>query len=214
MSNLANNYDHVARYYDWLSGLIFGNTLRKVQIAVLPAIPANSKVLIAGGGTGWILEEITKIHPRGVAITYVELSSKMIEIARKRNFRENSVQFIKCPVESFISNTSYDVIITPFLFDNFKKEKAEAVFYRLHHQLKEGGIWLFSDFAYHAEKDAIWKGTLLKVMYAFFQRVCDVEATELPSLSNYFEQQHYQKIEEVSTLLKFIKSEIYRKHLS
>ncbi len=80
-----NNYDTVAFCYDRLSRLIYGKTQVNAQTALLPFISNGSRILIAGGGTGWILDEINKTHPSGLEIVYIERSAKMLLRSKKRN---------------------------------------------------------------------------------------------------------------------------------
>src|SRR3569833_2127388 len=112
---MAANYNNSAWFYDKLSRLIYGGALIKAQVYLLDNIPAGSKILIAGGGTGWILEEIAKLYPSGLKINYVEVSAKMIALSRKRISGENNVDFINAPVEDVPLPTDYDVVISPFL---------------------------------------------------------------------------------------------------
>ncbi|MBS1526144.1 MAG: methyltransferase domain-containing protein, partial [Bacteroidetes bacterium] len=111
---MAANYNNSAWFYDRLSRLVYGKALIRSQVYLLPFIPAHSKVLIAGGGTGWILEEITKIHPSGLEITYVEIAANMMKLSRKRNAGDNQVTFINDAVENISLEHDYDVVITPF----------------------------------------------------------------------------------------------------
>ena len=71
---MASNYDNSAAFYDQLSQMVFGKALIRAQLYLLQQVPPNSTVLIVGGGTGWILEELSNIHYSGLAITYVEIS--------------------------------------------------------------------------------------------------------------------------------------------
>jgi len=96
---MRNNYDRIARYYDVLSRMVFFRAQLKAQIDQLHFIPANSSVLIVGGGTGWILEEIAKVHSSGLRITYVEISAKMLDLSRKRKVGANEVTFVHSPAE-------------------------------------------------------------------------------------------------------------------
>ncbi len=176
---MLNNYDPIARHYDALSRLVFHKAQVNAQIHQLNFIPAAGKILIVGGGTGWILEELSKIHPQCLSITYVEISAEMISLAKKRNIGKNSIDFINCAIEDFIAADQYDVVQTAFLFDNFARERIEEVFKKLDHILKPGGLWLFTDFSYQPGKDQRWKGFLLKMMYAFFRRITDTEAKDL-----------------------------------
>src|SRR6201996_2756185 len=142
---MASNYDNSAWFYDRLSRVVYGRALIRSQVYLLGHIPAGSKVLIVGGGTGWILEEIAKVHPSGLRITYVEISAKMLALSRKRNAGKNEVVYINDPVEHLTGADSFDVVFTPFLFDNFTEQTLQKVFAQLHKQLKPGGIWLNTD---------------------------------------------------------------------
>jgi len=120
---MAANYNNSAWFYDRASKLVYGRALVRAQVYLLRSIPAQSKILIVGGGTGWILEEIAKIHPSGLKITYVEVAPKMMALSKKRKPDDNGVDFINDAVENVALQNDYDVVITPFLFDNFYRRK-------------------------------------------------------------------------------------------
>jgi len=191
--------------------MFFFNTQIKAQTAQLSEIPPYSKILIAGGGSGWILEELSKLQPKNLSITYIEISKEMIKLAKKRNIRQNKIEFINCAVEAFQTNQKYDVIHTAFLFDNFTRAKVDIIFRKLNNILMPGGLWLFSDFSYQQQNDKKWKGIFLKLMYKFFNKIANVEATELIDTSVNFENAAYQKFKERKYYLKFIKATIYRR---
>ncbi len=87
---------------------------------MLKHIPVNSSVLIVGGGTGWILEDISKLHSTGLTIDYIESSAKMISLSKKKNYMKNEINFINLPVENYILKKKYDVILTRFSSIIFK----------------------------------------------------------------------------------------------
>ena len=58
---MASNYDNSAWFYDGLSRVVYGNALISSQVYLLQFIPSNATILIVGGGTGRLLEEIAKI---------------------------------------------------------------------------------------------------------------------------------------------------------
>ncbi|WP_432712111.1 class I SAM-dependent methyltransferase [Pedobacter sp.] len=208
---MVNNYDQIAKAYDILSRMLFFKSQVNAQIQQLHLIPAHSKVLIAGGGTGWILEQIAKSHPEKLYITYLEISGEMINLAKKRKTGKHQVEFIQTAVEDFNTSDCYDVIHTAFLFDNFGKEKAEIAFNKLHALLKDGGLWLFTDFSYQPKQDAFWKGLLLKLMYAFFSKIASVDAQQLIDTAPYFKNAQYQCISKKTYYSKFIKALVYQK---
>jgi SAM-dependent methyltransferase len=103
---MQNNYDPIARYYDVLSRLVYFRAQLKAQTDQLLFIPANSRILITGGGTGWILEEISKVRPSGLNITYVEISEKMLALTKKRDIKENTITYIHAAAEDLQFNSS------------------------------------------------------------------------------------------------------------
>jgi len=202
------NYDPAVWFYDPLSRFIFGRALINAQLYFLKYIKINSNIIIVGGGTGWILEEISSKIPTGLKITYVETSEKMIIRSKKRFIANNEVVFINQPIEVINGLSPFDIVITPFLFDNFKDEIADKLFYHLHKLQKPGGLWLFSDFQ---PGKSLWQKLLLKSMLLFFGRFCGVEATKLPEMSQKFTSNSYLVIDQQNFYRNFIISIIYSK---
>jgi len=204
------NYDKIATNYDWMSRFIFGRSLIKAQVYLLQFIPSNSNILIVGGGTGWILDELTLLHSKGLSIYYIESSANMIALSKKRNLGGNDVHFIHLPIENYSAQKDYDVILTPFLFDNFQLDKIQHVFNLLHSKLKKDGLWLYADFVYNKEQNSIWQKILLKTMYIFFKVVARIETQQLVDMSPFF-LHHYKKIDEQTYYKKFIRAIAYKK---
>jgi ubiquinone/menaquinone biosynthesis C-methylase UbiE len=204
---MANNYDKVAGFYDFLSRTIFQRSIIDAQVCLLPYINTNNTVLIVGGGTGWILE---KFQPSGLQITYVEISSNMLALSQKR-VQHNEVTFVHQSIADFVPPHQYDIILTPFLFDNFSPANADLIFTKLHAALKTGGNWLFTDFIYDPQRGKLWQRLLLKTMYLFFRVLCRVETGQLNDMEGLFGRHHYQKIYEQFYYGRFIWSVVYRK---
>ena len=133
---MAANFNNSAWFYDRLARLVYGKALIEAQVWLLQYIPANSKVLIAGGGTGWILEEIANVHPAGLQITYIEVAPAMMAKSKKRDAGSNIVTYINEAIENVALPASFDVIITPFLFDNFTEYTLSGIFNSIHNTLK------------------------------------------------------------------------------
>lgn len=208
---MKNNYDPIARYYDVLSRLVFFRSQVRAQTDQLSMIAPRSKILIVGGGTGWILEEIAKIHPSGLSITYVEISEEMLVLSKKRNKQDNEVIFIHAAAEGFKTTVTYDVIITAFLFDNFSAPTIKKVFASLNGTLAPSGYWLFTDFYYAAGSGKNWKWFLLKSMYLFFSHVSNIEAKMLINTEGFFAEDFYQPVKTTDYYGGFIKAIIYQK---
>lgn len=205
-----NNYDKIAPYYDRLSRMVFFNSQRDVQKYQLHFITEGQKILIVGGGSGWILEQFGKFFHQ-LSITYVEISANMLSMARKRNCGNNTVRFVHAAAEEFESEEVYDVVITAFLFDNFGKVRANEVFLKLDAFLKPDGKWLFSDFFLDNKKPQIWQRLMLRMMYLFFRQISSVEANQLTDMHPLFLSKQYVTVDTKRYYSGFIKGIIYRK---
>ncbi|WP_254411504.1 class I SAM-dependent methyltransferase [Dyadobacter diqingensis] len=207
------DFNAVARPYDFMSRLVYGNALVESQVSLLKYIPANSRILIVGGGTGWILEAIAKIHDAGLEITYVEVASSMIALSQKRETGQNKIIFIHKTIEDYQTNQPFDVIITPFFFDLFTENKVKTLFHGLDEQLKTGGLWLYTDFIPDKYQTRLWQKMLLKAMYFFFGFLSKVEARQLTNMDQYFEKK-YVTVNQNWFYGNFIRSNIYKKQSS
>lgn len=208
---MVNNYDKIANYYDRLSRLVFFKSQVNAQVHQLHYLPEKATVLIIGGGTGWILEEIAKVRPSGLHLVYVELSSKMMELSKNRSVGRNTVEYVNMGIEGFSAAGTFDVICTPFLFDNFSEERARMVFQQLDALLKSTGLWLHNDFSLEAGKGKWWKSVFLTTMYWFFKGFGNVEASSLVNMNPYFLAKGYQLLEEKYYYGDFIQSLVYQK---
>ena len=205
---MKRTYDSIAWFYDRLSRLVYGRALVRAQQFLVKEIPADSRVLIVGGGTGWVLEEIARIHPGGLSVTYVDSSAKMIALARRRNVGANVVTFIAAPIEAIETPTVYDVVFTPFLFDNFTQPVMRNVFAYLDSCLAPRGTWLFGDFQ---KTNIFWQSAMLAVMYLFFRVSCGIEASELPGTEVCFADYGYKARAQNTFVKGFVVSTVYQK---
>lgn len=206
------DYNRMAHIYDRLAKLVFGDNIVQSQKYLIKHIPERASILIIGGGTGWILEDIARIYPSGLSITYVDRSEKMIAMAITRNYKDNRVDFICKPIQQVLLKNEYQIIITPFLFDNFSNKTVQLIFNKLNPFLSKNGQWLFTDFVY--QKDDLYSRILLKLMYAFFGAICHLETSELPDCDKIFSLNQYDIKKEKLFWGGFIKSIIYIKRIA
>jgi ubiquinone/menaquinone biosynthesis C-methylase UbiE len=208
--SVKRSYDLVAGVYDKLANLFPGDVLQKAQSFYLGKIPQRANILVVGGGTGRILEDITNIYPQGLSIDYVDISIRMIAKAKKRYTGNNKLTFIHQSITDFSKDVQYDVIITAFLLDNFSEATMQKVFVFLHQKLKHGGLWLYTDFQIKS-KHPWWQKAVLFIMYSFFRIVCNIEAKQLPDVASSFNTYNYQFIESQTFFHQFIIASVYKK---
>jgi ubiquinone/menaquinone biosynthesis C-methylase UbiE len=205
---MAASFNNSAWFYDRLSRLVYGKVIVNIQLYLLGYIHPNSNILIVGGGTGWILDEITRLHPTGLKITYVEAAERMMELSQKRNTCGNEIIFINDVIENVNLPACFNVAITPFLFDNFTEATLKTVFNKIHSLLKPGALWLNCDFQLTGKW---WQGLLLKSMFLFFRLIDGIEANKLPEIEACFKRNDYSKINERTFFGDFMAARVYRK---
>jgi ubiquinone/menaquinone biosynthesis C-methylase UbiE len=205
---MSSNFENAATFYDRLSRLVYGKALLNAQRHFLDYIKPSSNILIIGGGTGKIMEQITALYNEGLSITYVEISAKMMALSKKRAHGNNKVTYINQAIEEVLLERNFDVIITSFFFINFKQENVDRLFDHIQVFLKPGGLWLNTDFQ---SVGKWWQGFLLKSMFWFFKLICNIETTHLPKTAESFYRYGYQLKDDRTFFSTFIKSAVYLK---
>ena len=146
---MAQGFDRIAPYYDFLARLVFGNTIRRSQLKYLDSIPSGANVLILGGGTGWILAELFKVNPT-CRVWYIEASIKMLEKAKTRGEVSSSFQvfFIHGTERNLqqIGDVRFDTVITNFYFDLFPSTYLRSVLEDIKRSINPGSKLLVSEF--------------------------------------------------------------------
>jgi ubiquinone/menaquinone biosynthesis C-methylase UbiE len=220
---VGNNYDKIANYYDRIHHLFYGQSEINAQVELLGYIRPGDRLLILGGGTGWILEKIAAIFPAGLWITYIESSARMMELTKKRNWGLNEVELVNSGVQDWVGDgdgevdaggearAEYDCILTGFFFDNFKEVDAAEIVRRVTPFLKKGGYWLEADFYYPRGRGKLWQAILLYSMYFSARLICGVEAKRLPDMVRIFSAEGYRSLYTTFHYQRFIRSVVYRK---
>ncbi len=157
-------FNSIAKYYTTLSSLVFRSTLEIAKTSLFAKIPEGSKILIIGGGTGISLRALVQLKPRA-QIDFVETSEQMILRAKRKVNLKPSVTFVQSPIEGF-EGGGYDVIITEFFFDLFKKEKIDQLIPTIALKLNPKGYWIDTDFR---KTDKVFHKILLSTMYLFLK---------------------------------------------
>jgi tRNA (cmo5U34)-methyltransferase len=141
----SRGFDRLAPFYDDLAGLVFGQQMIDAQTCYLNAIPTHSKVLMLGGGTGWILQELLKINST-LEVWYIDSSPKMLELASQRLNGNNQVQFILGTEANIPQGIDFDVLITHFFLDQFSDLELSTIINHLTKLMRPEVKWLVADF--------------------------------------------------------------------
>jgi len=170
----SNDFDKIASVYDRLARLVFGKSIVESQQFFLNKIPEGSRILILGGGSGWILAKLFEARP-DVEVCYIEASKNMISLAKVRLENDQRVQFIN-GTEDDIPDQLFDIVITNFYLDLFDEQALKSVLQKIKTSLSSNVQWLVTDFV----NQNWWQHLMLKLMYLFFKATTKIEANKLP----------------------------------
>jgi len=187
---MSANFNRIAPVYDQIASIVYGSNLIEAKEAFLDLIPENASILLMGGGTGGILNDLLERKP-SVMIDYVEPSEKMIAIAQKKlqeKFRSR-VNFICGDEHQIPSEKTYDVSTSFFVLDCFTQNHAISFSKKITSVLREDGIWLFADFF---STDKSFHRLLIGFMYRFFKIVSNIETQVLPDYERIFEESSFE----------------------
>lgn len=209
-----NDFNGIARYYTFLSSVVFGSAITRSQVYFLNSVPAHCTVLLIGDGTGTSLYYLLKFMSCS-KIIYVEPSSEMTRLARKKIkdlMYTTEVIFLEKTIEESKITPDVNVIVTPFLFDLFPEEKSGSLIKELSSLLTEDGTWIFTDFKINQNSiHRFWQLPLLKIMYLFFRGVSNIEAGRLPDFERCFSKAGLKRKQQALFYLGMMESSVYEK---
>jgi SAM-dependent methyltransferase len=209
MSKPLGQFDWLARYYDRLARLVFGNALQQSERHFLHLIPSGGTVLIVGGGTGRVLKHIFAHNPT-CHVWFIEASRQMLSHARRNVPARyaDQVQFVYGTEVSITRDLKFDVIITNFYLDLYPDKELLDVCTMLHEKLMEKGLWLASDFN---DGGRWWHRLMLSVMYRFFVSTCRISARRLPEWEKTFDHLGLVRLDHALYYGGFVKSTVFKK---
>ncbi|AMR26681.1 hypothetical protein A0257_05875 [Hymenobacter psoromatis] len=178
------DFSPVAGFYDALASVAFGGALRRAQRAALAAgLPPGPgpRLLVLGGGAGWVLSEIWRQRPQA-QVLYLELSAAMLARTRARLRRVPpppgaAVELRQGSEAALLPGEQFDAIITFFVLDCFTASALPAALARLEAARRPGAPWLIADFR-PARRG--WRRWLLGTMYLFFRLTVGLRTRQLP----------------------------------
>jgi SAM-dependent methyltransferase len=201
-----SNFDAIANVYDRLSQFVFGSSMQRAQTLFLDEIPPAARVLILGGGTGWLLAELLARNPT-CQVWYIEASAKMLELTKaKVKQADNTVHFIQGTENSIPQDVLFDAVITHCYLDLFMEHTCRKVICKIRSSIHSRSLWLVSDFI----NTTWWQGAMLVVMYFFFRIVCNVQVRELPEWKKLIAEGGFVEVRSQEFFQQFIVSSLFR----
>ena len=201
-----NDFDRIAPLYDRLVRIVFGKSMRQAQTKFLNEINDHSRVLILGGGSGWLLAELVALKP-GCSITYIDAAGKMIDMAKSKiSGCEQNVSFIHGTESQIPKASTYEVVITHFYLDLFDPHTCSGVCRLIRKHCLSGSLWLACDFV----NRTWWHGIMLRTMYIFFGLTAGVRTRHLPDWRTHIRDAGFTEVQTENYSSNFICSSFYK----
>lgn len=209
------SFQAVAGIYDSLAEVVFGTSIKDAQRVYLDTIPEDSRVLVIGGGTGWILKDLLRTG-RCRSITFVETAPAMLTKAKRvvDGIDENKtkIDFIQGSVSSLQPLKRYETVLVFFLLDLYSDKEAMQIMQEISAHLEPNGICLFADFDPKSQRYIpYWQKFLLELMFHFFSLTTNLKNKKLPQYSRIFEEAGFTCIQSCLFYGSFIRSSVYQK---
>jgi ubiquinone/menaquinone biosynthesis C-methylase UbiE len=167
------NADRIARPYRWFEYATFGNALQQRRTALLADAGDARRVLLLGDGDGRFLEKLVEQNPLA-RIDYVDVSGRMLELARARAGTGRVTYHQADALEIPLPECGYDLIVTHFFLDCFNEAGAARLVERAALAACPNARWLISEF-----RRRWWSSQLLAGMYLFFRITTGLQTRRL-----------------------------------
>jgi tRNA (cmo5U34)-methyltransferase len=203
MNRLSRGYSLLAPFYDVLAKIVIGKSIQESQRNFIPYLATRKKLLLLGGGTGWILPAIEKVN-RQLEIHYIDASPGMITRAR-RNTASPYIRWI-CGTEADIPDQDYDCVMTNFYLDHFESVELKKLAKDLASRIVPGTCWLVTDFT----PNTTWQRCQIRMMYTFFWMITGLRTTRLPAWKNILHESGGRLMDEKKWRDGFVTACVYR----
>ena len=134
MDSLISYFDEMAPIWD--NANVYNKTYIR-EILKFSEMKDGDAVLDVGSGTGILVDFIREINKSG-KIVEIDISQKMLNMARAKNYNDNNIIYLNKDVENFTFDLEFDVI---FLFNclPYLRRKSDIIKSLYHNCLIRGG---------------------------------------------------------------------------
>lgn len=198
MSVVKNHFDSEADYYDNLIQKVIPFYYEMVQALVL-AIPFEKTVQLEvcdlGCGTGTISKTVGD-HFENAAITLVDMSAKMLELAAKKLTGFKNCTFIHADFYQFEFPKKYDAIVSSLALHHLVTDQDKIIFYeQIYEALKPNGVFINADVILGSNEQI--QAQYMKKWFDFMAKKCTTEEMETCKMN-------YQKEDYPASLINHI----------
>ena len=210
------SFDTLAPHYRAMELVLAGNLLQRCRTAFLGEVVNCRNALLLGEGPGRFLAELLTVNPL-VQATCVERSPRMIDAAKHTlgEARLSRVRFVQADVLAWQPNGNFDLVVTHFFLDCFRREEVEALVAKVASVSSQDARWLIADFREPERGWQRWRARMvLALMYGFFRVVAGLSASRLTAPDRFLEAAGFQLAGRRLANFELAHSDLWRRNLA
>jgi len=200
------NCDLIAPHYWWIERLGMGRSLERRRRWFLPEIGLARRALVLGDGDGRFLAELLRRNAV-VRADYVDLSGRMLELARRRAGAERVDYRRADALTAEFQPGEYDLIATHFFFDCFSASELDALIGRIAVAARPGTQWVVSEF----RTPNIPARLLVSALYLFFRITTGLKTRKLTDHRPILRAHGFQLIDAGHSRAALVVSELWQR---
>ncbi len=144
--NIQDQFNKVSEQYDSQRKILIPcfNDFYDVAVGNLNLESLHPLILDLGAGTGIFSWKVIEKYPEA-QMTLIDLSEKMLEIARKRFASIQNIKMIQADFSLFDMENKYDAIISSLAIHHLEDKAKQALYKNIYKGLKPGGVFINAD---------------------------------------------------------------------
>jgi tRNA (cmo5U34)-methyltransferase len=149
MNEIQRKFDDISKKYDEQRKKFIPcfDDFYRVAVSVASASMENPDILDIGAGTGLLSAFLMERYPKA-SFTLIDISEKMLEIAKDR-FRGNSnVKYIVADYSKYHFVEKYDMVVSALSIHHLEDEEKKEIYKKSYSLLKQNGILINADQVY------------------------------------------------------------------
>ncbi len=166
-----------------------GRSLERRRRWFLPELRHARRALVLGDGDGRFLRELLRDNPT-VRADYVDLSGRMLELARQKAGTERVNYRVGDAREIEFAAGQYDLIATHFFFDCFGSGELPRLIERIAASAKPGARWVVSEFRTPNAASAL----MVRLLYLFFRVTTGLQTQSLTDHRPFLEAHGFERL--------------------
>lgn len=141
--SIKMKFDDIANNYDMQRKKLIPcfDDFYNISVSALECNSEVPNILDIGAGTG-ILSEFTANKFPKANLTLIDLSDKMLDIAKIRFNNNTNIKYITADYLSYNFNEQYDIIISALSIHHLEDHHKKVLFQKLYNSLKPNGTFI------------------------------------------------------------------------